>query len=89
MYAMYVNTTCQVIINLISIHYNKSQNTYASTQILLPLKQGRHAYKLKYFSPFLSLINKGFKVKANQTNFTPPFFCQKQRDQEGVIQINQ
>ena len=43
---------------------------------------------LKFFSPFLSIINKGFKVKSNQTNFSPPF-CQKQRAQEGVIQINQ
>ena len=42
----------------------------------------------KFFSPFLSIINKGFKVKSNQTNFSPPF-CQKQRDQEGIIQINQ
>ena len=37
---------------------------------------------LKYFSPFLSIINKGVKVKSNQTNFSPPL-CQKQRDQEG------
>ena len=43
---------------------------------------------LKFFSPFLSIINKGVKVKQNQTNFSPPF-CLKQRTKEGVNQINQ
>ena len=34
----------------------------------------------KYFSPFLSIINKGFKVKTNHQIFSPPF-CHKQKDQ--------
>ena len=35
-------------------------------------------HKLKFFSPFLSIINKGFKVKSNQTNFLPLFVKNKE-----------
>ena len=34
----------------------------------------KHAYKLKFFSPFLSIINKG--VKETKTKCSPPF-CSK------------
>ena len=30
----------------------------------LCIKQGKHAYILKYFPPFLSIINKGVKVNT-------------------------
>ena len=40
------------------------------------IKTQIHAYKLKYFSPFLSIINKG--VKENKTKCSPPF-CLKQK----------
>ena len=54
-----------------------------------PLNKENMHITLKFFSPFLSIINKGVKVKQNhQKKFSPPF-CPKQRTKEGVIQINQ
>ena len=44
----------------------------------------KHAYKLKYFSPFLSIINKGVKVK---TKCSPPF-CQKQKSIKKGVTLN-
>ena len=42
----------------------------------LCIKQGKYAYIPKYFSPFLSIINKGVKVKTKQINFFSPFLSE-------------
>ena len=51
-------------------------------------KERKTCIYIKFFSPFLSIINKGVKVKTKSSNFSPPF-CHKQRTKEGVNQINQ
>ena len=38
-------------------------------------KENMHIY-LKYFSTFLSIINKGVKVKTKSSNFSPPFLSE-------------
>ena len=38
----------------------------------------KHAYKLKFFSPFLSIINKGVKNKTNKKNSSPLFVQNKE-----------
>ena len=59
------------------------QNNMHKQEILLPLYKARktYIYILKYFSPFLSIINKGVKVNTKQCS--PPF-CQKQKINKGV-----
>ena len=67
----------------IYMHKYKSYTTLSKEdKYFSPLSKGiMHISQIhhKYFSPFLSIINKGFKVKANQNKFFSPFFCQKQK----------
>ena len=42
----------------------------------------KHAYKLKFFSPFLSIINKGVKNKANK-KYSSPLFVQNKESIKG------
>ena len=43
----------------------------------------KHAYKLKFFSPSLSIINKGVKNKTNKHIFFSSFYVQNKESLKG------